>query len=532
MLKLQIPKNRMNALIEWFRDSSDPGRLERGWDHYHKGRLAGIELRHGVEVHALVRDTRAAEVILQLDRIERSECSCRDEGPCEHIAALLFSLYASFSRPELLLLQLKQAMLIKQRQRESRATAIKSEKKSDRLDPPSVLAPPSMWQKYFDQQFYGFSMSQQHSVETFYSAAKDTLLPVAKDWAPPLKELYGLHVLLFALRKIGHFYEESKTSYMSYFIETGARTTGRQCLDDFLAMLSELDVDELAANHPSYWKETLDMISDMALSGAETPIAWLNVYRSVWGRMGAYSDWLEKEKNRLALLLEQTDALPRRRDALLAASAHFAVMRGDDDAARRMLDGLHKREARDFFQYLHRSYQTGQWDRMLAWLRWLLPSVQRAHQEELRQFCQYWAEAVQHQQDDTEWVEVMKALLPRTFSFYTAYLLKAHRYRAWVDLQLSGRVSPLELYALDVKAVEKHDPALMLPVYHQAVERSIAEKNRTAYKTAMRLLKKLHSLYQKTGKADAWEEYIHRLALKHSRLRALQEELRKGKWIP
>ncbi|MEC0213863.1 hypothetical protein P4H70_33625, partial [Paenibacillus ehimensis] len=99
-------------------------------------------------------------------------------------------------------------------------------------------------------------------------------------------------------------------------------------------------------------------------------------------------------------------------------------------------------------------------------------------------------------------------------------------------LQLSNRVSPLDLYSLDLQTVEKHDPSLMLPLFHQAVERCIAEKNRTAYKNAVRLLKKLHTLYKKLNRSNDWDDFIYRLAMKYSRLRALQEELRKGKWIP
>ncbi|UUZ91545.1 hypothetical protein LJK87_39010 [Paenibacillus sp. P25] len=127
---------------------------------------------------------------------------------------------------------------------------------------------------------------------------------------------------------------------------------------------------------------------------------------------------------------------------------------------------------------------------------------------------------------------MMVALLPRTYQFYTAYLLKAKRYRAWVDLQLANRVSPLNLYSVDLQMLEKQDPALLLPLFHQAVERCVAEKNRTAYKTAAKLLKKLQSLYKKLNRTNEWEDYIYRFAMKYSRLRALHEELRKGKWIP
>jgi hypothetical protein len=45
------------------------------------------------------------------------------------------------------------------------------------------------------------------------------------------------------------------------------------------------------------------------------------------------------------------------------------------------------------------------------------------------------------------------------------------------------------------------------------------------------LLKKLHGYYKQLGQENRWEIYINRLADKFSRLRAFQEELKKGKWI-
>jgi hypothetical protein len=134
-------------------------------------------------------------------------------------------------------------------------------------------------------------------------------------------------------------------------------------------------------------------------------------------------------------------------------------------------------------------------------------------------------------ESDSEWVQVMESLLPRSYYYYTAYLLQTGRYRQWVDLQLANRISPLNLYTMELRAIEDHDSGLLLPLYHQAAERAVLEKNRASYKTAVRLLKKLHAIYKQLGQDDRWEHYIYRLADKFSRLRAFQEELKKGKWI-
>lgn len=533
MLKLHIPKNRMNYLIDRMQHQFALSMVELGWEYHHKGRVTSMELVHGVEIHAKVSDTKPCEVQLNLDQFEKSECSCREADYCMHMAAVIFTLYATFARPELLYQQLRQAIMVKNRQVQSRtATGPKAEKKTERLDPPRPEQLPSVWHRYFDQQFYGYSLSQQHSIEQFYSTAKETLSPVASGWKEPLRSLYALHVLFFVMRKMEQFYSDTKTSYMSYYIETGCKTVAKQCMEQLSLMLPELDVSTLAKSYSRALDDTLQMLGEAALNGKDSPLDWLLAYRSIWWRLGDNPERIQQERLRLTRLSEKTSLMPRKRDALLVALAHFDVMEGKDNEARKRLELLSKREARDYFLYLHRCYEEAAWERMLAWLRWMLPTMQRAQQDELRTFCTYWMEAVGRQPDDGEWVEVMIALLPRTYYFYTGYLLKAHRFKAWIDLQLANRVSPLDLYTLDLKTVEEHDPALLLPLYHQAVERSIAEKNRNAYQMAVRLLKKLQGYYKKLNQIDTWEDYMDRLSARYARLRAFQEELKKGKWIP
>lgn len=64
------------------------------------------------------------------------------------------------------------------------------------------------------------------------------------------------------------------------------------------------------------------------------------------------------------------------------------------------------------------------------------------------------------------------------------------------------------------------------------MERHVLLKNRSGYKAAVKLLKRLAKLYKKLKREERWEEFIIVFSSRHSRLRALQEELRKGKLIP
>jgi hypothetical protein len=534
MLKLQIPKNRMNYLIERMQHDFEVRVLERGWEFVHKGRVKDIQLMHGVEIHAQVHGAQVYEAILDLEQFAKSTCTCTRGKSCRHMAAVIFTLYTPYARPEILLQQLKQAILVKDRQQQTRAASgtLRAEKKAERLEAPLANQPPTQWQRFFDQQFYGYSLSQQHSIELFYQAAQESLVPIASAWEGSVRRLFELHVLLFVMRKAEQFLADSKSSYLSFYIESGSKVIAKLCQDQMDLLLPKLDCKRLADLHSTALDETILLLGEMSLSGNDSPMQWMVVYRGIWWRLAEQPKRLAKERKRLELLAAKTPVLTRKMDVLLMALAHFQVMEKQDAEARTLLEQLSKREARDFFIYLHRFFEAQQWDRMLAWLRWLLPTIQRAQQEELRMFCTYWMEAVSRQPDDREWVEVMIALLPRTYYFYTSYLMKSERFKSWIDLQIANRVSPVDLYSADLKLVEAKDPSLLLPLYHQAVERCIAEKNRTAYMTAVKYLKKLQAYYKKLDKPDTWEDYIYRLSIRYSRLRALQEELRKGKWIP
>ncbi|MEG3071916.1 MAG: hypothetical protein RQM92_14715 [Candidatus Syntrophopropionicum ammoniitolerans] len=70
-----------------------------------------------------------------------------------------------------------------------------------------------------------------------------------------------------------------------------------------------------------------------------------------------------------------------------------------------------------------------------------------------------------------------------------------------------------------------------MPLYHQWAARLIDQRKRQSYIEAVRLLKKLRTLYNRQRMGKEWRAFISRLASHYPRLRALQDELRKGKLI-
>jgi uncharacterized Zn finger protein len=90
---------------------------------------------------------------------------------------------------------------------------------------------------------------------------------------------------------------------------------------------------------------------------------------------------------------------------------------------------------------------------------------------------------------------------------------------------------PIYLETYDLKKVENANPAYLLPLYHQAIEACISQKNRDGYETAVDMLKTLKKLYKRLNHNHKWDLYIGYVVKKYSRLRSFQDELRRGKIV-
>lgn len=527
MALVKIPMNRIEKLIKTMESSIEPVALARGWNQYHRSQVSELTLDGGLLLVGEVRETAATwQVTLHLDQVNDSQCTCpAGKGWCKHKAAVLFKAYSVHSRPELLFVSMQKAAGVKQRALD----------KANRQARPTAAVPqskelPADWHQLFERRFSGYILSYQQTVDSFLRAAVDSLMPFAKDWEAPLAGLYQMHILLFVLRRIERFRKDNQSSYVTYFSEPAARNTAIQCRERLRSIAVATDASALRERWPRHYKQTKDMVRELLLTPAAEANDPLNTYRLFWEVFFARTETSQAEEKWLRSL-PSLDYSERQQDFILLALAHFAFLAGDDERAIAQLDGLHTRQPADFEEMLARLSRLGEWTRMMIWMRWLLPVLPRAQPEEFHRLCVYWTEATRETGAHEEWITSIRALLPRSYPYYTDYLMKNARYREWVDLQLARRVPVVSLTAPEFKTIRDADPALILPIYHQSIERLIALKNRNSYGEAVRYLKKLRACYSDLGQTVRWTVYMSRLADKYARLRALQEEFEKGKLL-
>lgn len=173
-------------------------------------------------------------------------------------------------------------------------------------------------------------------------------------------------------------------------------------------------------------------------------------------------------------------------------------------------------------------------ERMHDWLRWLRPHMgsAKAERNHVRKYCILWMLLATDQPVDEECLLILRAYQDEIPFQYTEYLLATNRDKEWISFHLAHAHLPIDdISKSSLKIVEKRSMHLLLPLYFQGAERYVEMKNRHSYKYAVRLLKKLASYYKKTKQPERFEAYIRDFMKRHTRLRALHEEMRKGRLI-
>ena len=110
------------------------------------------------------------------------------------------------------------------------------------------------------------------------------------------------------------------------------------------------------------------------------------------------------------------------------------------------------------------------------------------------------------------------------------YITKTALRSGWRSTALSVFQS-LKIGQNALKDIAAAAPEALIPSYHREISGLVEQKNRSSYKEAVKQLKKLRTLYKKAKKQDVWNRFMEQFSARYKRLRAFQEELKKGKLI-
>ncbi|MEK8131089.1 SWIM zinc finger family protein [Paenibacillus filicis] len=484
-------------------------------------------------------------VTLNLEQLPASHCTCSKGKACEHLAAVALAyldMERGFDIRDILkpggnawgsssgMSRLSEAETVVSNGKASKAGLAAAPK----IQVPGSASSVEDWHRFFQHRFPLERITSSRSLETLYDTVYGGLSPTGAAWPPALKSLYEIHILLFLFKLLDDLSEagyQYAYGYDYYGMQQVYAQIVGQGYDRLLYLLSGVHREEVRRNYSERLQATADYLAQHAFPSSSSFIPWLSVYMSLW--KGLLLDELsaDREKARLSRASRQEGLSQTLFDHLMAARILFDVEAGEDEAALHKAGQLKLRGHIRLAPFLHSFEHKKQWDRLQLWLERLAPLIQKKWGQPDPGYYELWEELLDHHPAEKSWESVMIQLLPPSFPYYLDRLMKQERFREWVDLHLTFGYTPLDVRVSDYKPIELKQKHLLLPWFHHSIERLIAEKNRDAYKRAVRLMKKLRTTYGKLKQQERWELYLKHTSSKYSRLRALQEEmgqLRKG----
>ncbi|MNB79924.1 hypothetical protein D3C75_266740 [compost metagenome] len=521
--------------------SFDDLTLKRGFQYFKQNRVQTFSISEPRKMRALVEGREAYHVYISLDHFSGSYCDCPVDGPCKHMAAVLMHYAHAQGRSVALLANAKatanrpKAASADPADKGSRSALLK---KLSGLIPEATVA---QWHEYMQL----LAAPLDHTVRNpqYTSRALSAIDEAKPQLSPAADRLFRLHTRLFILEKLLQpVLPGAASAALGYSLGYYTAIALSELRTDIFSLLQQpLPLE----TEPGEWPRVLETVSHLRQAMLEETrdrsrdqphlsacydLLWRHWIVPCADGNALFSEELE--------ILQQTEnglKAAQSRQALLLAKGRMYFLLGDDQAAWEQLrqaserPGVHPDELLSFFVPLS---QAGHWSRLTAWLAEIGPLL-TSRLYNLSDYARYWLDAV-HQLPESEplmW-DTLSGMLPLSSEIYEELLLQYGRWREWMDYQLASGKTPADFRVTDLQPLEKNAPELLLPFYHQAVERFVLEKNRHSYKSAVKLIKRLAKLYKKLKRDDRWEEFMDAFTSRNSRLRALQEELRKGKLIP
>ncbi len=481
-------------------------------------------------IHATVQDVTPAKVQLDLDFIHLSECTCPAEQFCRHKLAVFFQLLSQNRSVATWVEEWRQPLKEKKTAKQlGLQTAKDLLKAQGRLKPDY-----DRWIATFDDSFdtimEGHGEPKPYVINELYQVYERRLkagAPLEQEW----RLLYFLIAYIFSFQKLmkfsvklGHSREMINRYYIHLFHDT---------IDEIAEIIDKLSIHTL----PFAFDEFIIKLKmdTTTLLTVDFPFEYerTHLYRLLWTNFFKKKIWYEEENEKLQA--HKKTALP-----IIIGIIHLHILAKEDKIA---LDTLHRTDKwmTPYIPYWIEEFTAHKdWQRMGPFVEIY---IQRLHsylllsnnKYEKTNYTKLALKKILPYCTETERMDLferaLSETLPYSFNEYEYFLFENQAFYKWIDLQTYVGMDFDSIPTSRIKVLEKQEPALLLPLYHHAIQDHISQKGRDHYRYAVRKMKKLRTLYKKLKRQDDWELYLHTLLEKTKRLRAFQEECQRGKLI-
>ncbi|WP_061808934.1 hypothetical protein [Rossellomorea vietnamensis] len=540
-IRIQELKDKLLPMSQSIQGELDPNQDEsknvvsKGLLLFRQNLVSNVKVRDD-EVSAEVQDVTPVTLELNLLFPLLSKCSCPQDKWCRHQMATFFMLYNKVGRVSEWIQNWRSQSQPATPEAQSLDDLMKKhgalKKASDLLTERKTRGnTPEEWWQFFDsllkkedlelleRQPYLMDVLVQNITKRFMKEA-----PFEREWKP----LYQLFATFYLSIEIDLFLQKrnvelSREQYSMYDFLLGE-------MEDAVEKLS---IHAMPFSFDPYIAFLKKQTIEMSDSRENSTMMKAEVYRFLWYYLFKQKSWRREEVTRLE---EQDKQDPT---FFNVALLHQYLLLEDLNKASEVVDELGT-ELVAYSEFWLRKFFVGKRYEVGFFLVRNILSRMPDHLEtldyyEATRFVRWFVRILPMdwlmEKDSTLVNELLLSMLPYSFFSYNEYLITAKAYREWVELQKYMNYSIGEMEGMGLRDVTKEAPELALPIYYAGVITAIDQKNRDSYKLAVRYMKKIRTIYKKTKKTDKWDVYLTYILEKYKRLRAFQEECRKGKLI-
>ncbi|MGE6630305.1 SWIM zinc finger family protein [Bacillus sp. NPDC077027] len=493
---------------------------------YRQDSVYRLKQESDTEWSAYVHDVMAARVNLHLLFPVISSCSCPAEGICKHILATFFSLYASVESVTAFTERWSEKEEI-----ERSKELIREHFQVKRPDEQSLQS----WLTFFEEEFsLWLKRTPKHNQtpqHLYYG-----YLSILKKHAPKkleFKSLYTIHssidvwLRLYELMDLGRIDAEKDFYSINPYVE--------QLMNSIFDAVDHLKTYALSFSLDPFLENTPKTVRSLLHISGPFQYERVAVFMEMWGTILNRGKWVKQETVVLNKLQDQEPMVERGIGLM-----HMDYLLKKDDTVFKQLRLFNANMMPIVLNWLKDMTSRKDWKRLKHWYNEISYLVEEYSQldlsyRELRDaisdFFFYLDTYVKQTKDSFLYERYCQICMPYAFTEYSQLLYEQQRFSEWIEIHSLVGFSISELEKELIQVIAKQEPEALIPSYHREISVLVDQKNRSAYREAVKLLKKLRALYHKAKKPSIWERYLKQLQESTKRLRAFQEEMKKGKLI-
>lgn len=447
-------------------------------------------------LEAVVSDAHAAKVVLNF-QAKTAVCACPQDEQCRHRLAVIFYLYQKVGSLS--------EWVAAWRSKEQQTVAL-----SDKRSPQQWEALIKyIWRdpvpSYTARNYFYFEQLTDGRIKNAMAH-----MPLEREW----KNLFKTYVHFLSLSEAWDtFYEGTEDVHHSFF-----QKWFDEEWHELADLLNQLRVQHRTFESDAFFEFLRDRVHSFILADDQSFSLRFSVYRLFWTTLFT-NDALRRAERATFHEIDQR------------IEVFFSILLGEDVT----IAPIAVHEVADYIELATLADREQLNQPLQAILHAIKPHVKTFLFDKLQLQHRYgYVKDLSYlfsliDLDEDGWEDLFHQFGHFGLPAYSMYLIEKKLYKQWAELHHLYR-SPLYFAEeCGLSQVQTDAPEYVLPLYHRYAMEHLTERNRASYKQAVRIWKKMKAVCKRSGQMAFWQSYLTEIRTQNKRLRALHEEMEKGK---